>query len=412
MTDLAGLLAALPAGEGIAVHSGAAHPTRLAGALADAAPDLRGRRVYTLLPCGPVPYAEAAAREALELSTFLPGPGLRRAMDAGRVLPLARALSAVPAAVASGEFRIGAVLLRVSPPDEAGRVSLGVAVDYMPAAIAAARVVIAEIDPRMPRTCGDCSLAAARIDAYVESIDGPHSTSVSAPDPADEAIAEHLASLVEDGAVLQLGVGALPERVLARLAHRKHLGLHTGIIGDGARALIERGVIDNSTKGVLPGVSVATMLLGSAGLYAFADRNPAIEMHPCSFTHDAGVLRGLGAFTAINSALQFDLEGRANAETVGSRRISLPGGLPDFARAAASSPRGHSIIAVRACDKAGRSSIVPRLRDAEASLLPNEVDFFVTEYGIAAVRGASAAQRRKALLAIAHPAHREALAAH
>jgi acyl-CoA hydrolase len=170
-------------------------------------------------------------------------------------------------------------------------------------------------------------------------------------------------------------------------------------------------VIDNSTKAALPGVSVATMLLGSTGLYEWVHRNPAIEMHPCSFTHDARVLRGLGAFTAINSALQVDLEGRANAEMVGNRRISLPGGLPDFARAAASSPRGRSIIAVRACDKAGRSSIVPRLRDAEASLQPNEVDFIVTEYGVASIRGASAEQRRKSLLAIAHPAHREALAA-
>jgi 4-hydroxybutyrate CoA-transferase len=410
MTDLASLLAALPPGAGIAVHSGAAHPTRLAEALAQAAPTLRGRRIYTLLPCGPVPYADAVAREALELSTFLPGAGLRGAMDAGRVLPMLRPLSTVPALVASGEFNIGAVLLRVSAPDDAGRVSLGVSVDYMPAAVASARVVIAEIDPCMPHTCGNSSLDTARIDAWVLSVDPPHAVPVAAPDPMDAAIAEHLASLVEDGAVLQLGVGALPERVLTRLSHLKHLGLHTGILGDGARDLIESGVIDNSTKAVLPGVSVTTMLLGSAGLYGWVDRNRAIELHPCSMTHGAEVLRKLGTLTAINSALQIDLEGRVNVETVGTRRISVPGGLPDFARAAAASDRGRSIIAVRSCDKAGRSNIRPRLRDDVASLQPHEVDFFVTEYGIAAVRGATAAQRRKALAAIAHPSHRDALA--
>ncbi|MCD9029730.1 hypothetical protein LDO26_16170 [Luteimonas sp. BDR2-5] len=402
---------ALAPGQGIVLHSGAAHPARLARMLAESAAALRGRRLHTLMPCGDLPYADPGVREQFAITAFLPGSALRPAMDSGHVEALRVPLSQIPSAFDKGEFPVGAVLLRVSPPDPDGWVSLGVSVDYMPAAINAARWVIAEIDPHMPRTCGDSRIRVERIDAYVDSTDLPFEALATESDPIEIAIAEHIATLVSDGDVLQLGVGSLPDRVLARLDHLKHLGVHTGIIGNGAMPLIERGVIDNSRKAVFAGTSVATMALGSLNFYGFIDQNPAISLHPCSVTHDAGILRRLGSLCAINSALQVDLNGAVNAEWAGRRRISLPGGLADFARAAAAQTRGSSIIALRAVNRFGESTIVPRLdAAAEPSLVPPEVDHVVTEFGIASLRGRSPSQRRQALLAIASPLHRDMLA--
>jgi len=409
LTHLSELLKSGSSAQCIVVHSGAAHPTVLAGQLAELAPQLSGCRVHALTPCGPVPYAQAPARDHLDLTTFLPGAGLRGALDAKRLQVMRRPLSGAPQMFAQAGA-VDAVLLRVSPPDSAGRVSLGVSVDYMPAALSAACCVVAEIDPLMPRVTGDAGLSVDRIDLFVDAVDGPHEIGTSQADPLDEAIAGHIASLLDDGAVLQLGVGSLPDRVLSRLANFKGLGLHTGIIGDGAQALIEAGVIDNSRKAVLPGVSVATMALGTRAFYAFMDGNPAVAMHPCSFTHERDVLGRLRRLCAINAALQIDLHGRVNAEWAGARQVSSPGGLPDFARAAAAQPDGISIIALRACDRKGNSSIVAALSpDRPCSLQPNEVDCYVTEYGVADMRGRSAHERRKALIAIAHPAHRETL---
>lgn len=409
-TEIIGRIASLPPDEGVVVHSSAAHPSQLAAGMAEGASSLRGRRVYALMPYGALPYADAPARDQLELAAFLPGAGLRRAMDAGRVVPLRMPLSSIPAAIAARELKVGAVLLRVSPPDASGRVSLGVSVDYMPEAIAAARFVFAEIDPLMPRPYGAAWMDARRIDGYMAAIDTPHAVPSAAADEIDRTIADHVASLVEDGATLQLGVGSLPDRVLAQLEHHRHMGLHTGIIGDGERALIERGVIDNSRKRLFTGVSVATMAVGSAALYRFVDANPLFEMHPCATTHSADVLRRLDTLCAINSALQVDLEGQVNAEWAGSRQVSLPGGLTDFARAASSLPKGRSIIALRATHKSGASNIVARLAEPKmCSLTASEVDFVVTEHGVASLRGASASERCAALIAVAAPEHREAL---
>ncbi|MCD0501774.1 acetyl-CoA hydrolase/transferase family protein [Bordetella petrii] len=402
-------LAGMAADECVVVHSGAAHPTVLSRQLAESARLLDGHRVHVLLPYGPVPYAQAPALDRLEIATFLPGAGLRPAMDVGRLLALRQPLSHAPA-LFGREKAVGAVLLRVSPPDGKGRVSLGVSVDYMPAALRRARLVIAEIDPSMPRVCGDGWISAGRIDAFVHAEDGPHEVHAAPADAIDDAIANHVAGLLEDGSVLQLGVGALPDRVLAKLGHLRHLGLHTGIIGDAAVDLIARGIIDNSAKEIRPGVSVATMAVGSSRLYTFLDGNAAVELHPCSITHDSGVLGHLHSLNAINAALQVDLDGRVNAEWAGARQVSLPGGLPDFSRAAASSPKGRSIIALRSLDRQGRSTIVPSLpANRPSSLEPEDVDCYVTEHGVAAVRGCYGDARRRALIAIAHPEHRDAL---
>lgn len=409
---LAGALQFMPSHLGIAVHSGAAHPTVLARALADAACDLAGRPVYTLLPLGEVPYATGAAMEQLQLHTFLPGASLRKALDAGCLTAQRCSLSSVPEAMASGVFAVGAVLLRTSPPDMQGRLSLGVSVDYMLQAVKSAQVVVVEVDSTLPVTAGESWIHASEVDAWVDAVDGAHTMTAAAVEPVDEAIARHVAALIDDCCVLQLGVGALPDRVLAHVRHLQHLGLHSGILGDGARALIEEGVIDNSRKEVLPGVSVATMALGTRELYDFLDRNAQVELHPCSMTHSAQTLGRLSRLRAINSALQVSLAGEVNAEWGGKRRVSTPGGLPDFARAAASAASGLSIVTLRATDRRGDSTIVPSLSSwQEPSLGARDVDVVVTEFGVAHLRGKSERERRRALAAIAHPSVRDSLRA-
>jgi 4-hydroxybutyrate CoA-transferase len=359
---------------------------------------------------GQAPYGEPAPASHLDLYTFFPGKGLRAALDAGRAQAARHPLSALPRLFATGEWRADVLLLQVSSPGETGHVSLGVSVDYMRAVLAQKPLVIAEINPRMPRTAGDTLLPVTAIDWCVDATEPPQDMAPAAPDLVDEQIARNVASLVRDGAVLQAGIGALPDRVVASLGHLRHLGLHSGIVTDAVRPLIESGVIDNSTKRIKPGVSVTSMAGGTQSFYDFLHRNAAVEFHPCSFTHDAQVLAQLDGLCAINSALQVDLQGNANAETAGGRRISLPGGLPDFATGASRAKDGMSIVALRSTAGRQRASSIAVQVDSPATLAADQIDYVVTEYGIASLRGAGPAARAAALVSIAHPEYRDALA--
>src|SRR6185369_4393717 len=361
------------------------------------------------MPMGPAPYGEPRPSADLCVATFFPGKGLRAALNAGRVRPLRHPLSAMPRLFDSGEMKADVLLLHVSVPDETGHVKLGVSVDYMRAVLAQAPLVIAEINPRMPRTCGDTRLPVAQIDWFVDATQAPQQLPPATADGVDLQIARNVASLVRDGAVLQVGIGSLPDAVLAQLGHLKHLGLHTGIVTDAVRPLIEAGVIDNSTKRRFPGVALTTMAAGTQSFYDFLQCNRAIEFHPCSLTHDAAVLAAMDGLCAINSALQVDLAGNVNAESIGGRQVSLPGGLPDFAAGARRAAGGVSIVAIRSAF--GQvSNIVARLDPgAPVTVGPQDVDFVVTEYGLAALQGIPPSQRAAALVAVAHPDHRDGL---
>lgn len=389
------------------LHSACAEPRLLAG---HAAASMRGANLLTLMPMGQAPYG-APGVSGLDVATFFPGKGLRAALNAGSVRALRHPLSAIPGLFDRGTIQADAVLLQVSPPDETGHVSLGISVDYMRAVLAQSPVVVAEVNPRMPWTCGDTRLAVSEIDWFVEATEGPQEVPAAPADAVDAKIARNVAALVRDGAVLQVGIGSLPDCVMTQLGHLRHLGLHSGVVTDAVRPLIEAGVIDNSTKRTFAGVAVTTMAAGTQSFYGFLHRNRAVEFQPCSLTHDASVLAGIDGLCAINSALQVDLAGNVNAECIGGRQISLPGGLPDFAAGARRAPRGTSIIAVRSCFGEHRTSnIVPRLgAGTPVTVGPEDVDFVVSEYGVAALHGGSAFERAKALIAIAHPSHRETL---
>ncbi|GAB3662030.1 acetyl-CoA hydrolase/transferase family protein [Ramlibacter alkalitolerans] len=410
LQDPGALFASLPAGATIVLHSGFAEPRGLARALAQHAGAMRRPRVVAMMPMGHAPYADPEPASHLELYTFFPGKGLRAALDAGRARALRHPLSAIPPLFDAGEWRADVLLLQVSPPDATGHVSLGVSVDYMRAVLAQRPLVVAEVNPRMPRTTGDTLLAASAIDWCMDATEPPQDLAPAAADAVDEQIARNVAGLVRDGAVLQAGIGALPDRVLGSLGHLRHLGLHSGVITSAVRPLIESGAIDNSSKRLKPGVCVTAMAGGTQAFYDFLHRNAAIEFHPCSLTHDARVLAAMDGLCAINSVLQVDLQGSANAETAGGRRISLPGGLPDFATGARRARGGVSILALRStAGRAAASSIVARL-DGPATVVADQVDFVVTEHGVAALHGGTAAARAAALVAVAHPAHRDALA--
>jgi 4-hydroxybutyrate CoA-transferase len=411
LDDVGALLATFVEGSTVVVHSGCAEPPLLARAVAEHASSMHGVNVVTMMPMGQAPYGEPGPASDLRVATFFPGKGLRAALNARRVRAMRHPLSAIPGLFDSGAIKADALLLQVSPPDDTGHVSLGVSVDYMRAVLAQAPLVIAEINPRMPQTCGDTRVAASEIDWFVDATQPPQEVPPAKADAVDEQIARNVAALVRDGAVLQVGIGALPDAVLGQLGHLKHLGVHSGILTDAVRPLIEAGAVDNSTKRRFPGVAVATMAAGTQSFYDFLHRNRAIEFHPCSLTHNAAVLAGIDGLCAINSALQVDLVGNVNAECIDGRQISLPGGLPDFAAGSRRAPGGMSIVALRSSfGTHGTSTVVPRLGAAiPVTAGPDDVDYVVTEYGVAALRGVAAETRAAALIAIAHPRCREAL---
>lgn len=409
LVDPAALFAALPRGATIVLHSACAEPRRLAALLATHAEAVHGARVVTLMPMGAAPYAQPACAAHLEIATFYPGTALRRALGAGTARPLRHPLSALPGLFDRGDIRADALLLQVSPPDAGGYLSLGLSVDYMRAVLAQRPLVVAEINPKMPRTCGDTLLHASAIDWFVDATEPPLPVAAAVPDAVDERIAANIAALVEDGAVLQVGIGSLPEGAVAQLGHLKHLGVHSGVITDAMQRLIERGAVDNSRKARFAGSCVTTMAIGPQSFYDFLDGNRAVEFHPCSLTHDRALLAQIDRLCAINSVLQVGLDGSGNAEVAAGRRISMPGGLPDFAFGARRSAGGASILAVRSTHAAsGASNIVPVVE--EVTVGADDVDFVVTEHGIAALRGRTPAQRARALVDVAHPAAREALA--
>jgi acetyl-CoA hydrolase len=319
-------------------------------------------------------------------------------------------LSTIPGLIASGRLAVDVVLVQLSEADEDGLHSLGLVADYLQTAIAMARTTIAEVNPRVPRTFGDTAVPAARI-AKVVRDDRP--LIELAPRPLteeDRAIGRLIAAVVPDGATIQVGIGGTPDAVLAELRDHHDLGVHSGLVTDAILDLVERGVVTNRRKEIDASSLVTGALLGTERLYRWADENPHLLMKPVTYTHGIGVLSSFASFFAINSAIEVDLTGQINAEMVDGRHVGLIGGQGAFARAAISSPNGRSIIALPSTAKGGAvSRIVARLGDGVVSTPRADADLFVTEHGVADVRGRTIRERTRRLIAIAHPDHRAQL---
>lgn len=335
------------------------------------------------------------------------GAGHRALAQAGLLDILPVHYSELPGLARSGALRIDVLLLQVSGPDEEGRHSLGLAHEYLLPFLDSARVVIGEVCPEVPFTHGERTLQAADFDLLVASGAAPIEPAPGRSGAVERAIGEHVAGLVEDGATLQLGVGSIPDAVLAALAGHRHLGLHSGAIGDGVAALAEAGVLTNERKSIDRGVGVAGLLMGSARLRRWAHRNPGLRMRGTDYTHNADVLASIDRLVAINSAIEVDLTGQVNAELAGGTYVGAVGGALDFARGARRSRGGVPVIALPSM--AGARSRVVATLSGPVSTPRSDAGVIVTEYGVADLRGLSLAQRVEHMVAIAAPDQRPAL---
>lgn len=307
---------------------------------------------------------------------------------------------------------VDVALISVTPPDQNGKVSLGVSVDYTKAAVKNANIVIAQVNDQMPYTYGDSLLDVSEIDYFVE-----HSAPLPELKPAilgdvEKAIGLNCASLIHDGDTLQLGIGAIPDAVLLSLKDKKDLGIHSEMFSDGVVELVEAGIITNTKKELLPGKMVANFLMGTKRLYDFVDHNENVGMYPADFTNDPVVVAKNNRIVCINSSVQVDLTGQACSESVGLTQISGVGGQVDFIRGASMAEHGISILAFASTAAKGKiSKIVPFLDEGAAiTTSRNDIDYVITEYGVASLKGKTLRDRAKALIAITHPNFRTELA--
>jgi 4-hydroxybutyrate CoA-transferase len=402
----------IKSGSRVFIHSVAAAPRRLIEAMTARAPELRVVEIVSLHTEGPAPYAAPELAKSFRVNALFVGANVRRAVEEGRADYLPVFMSEVPSLFRTGILPLDVALVHVSPPDRHGFCSLGVSVDVTRAAVQTARTVIAQVNPRMPRTHGDGLIHIDQIDAMVEVDEPIHQVPPHVLTDQERAIGRHCAELVDDGATLQIGIGAIPQATLAALGDHHRLGIHTEMISDGVVDLVERGVVTGESKRVHPGKVVAGFAIGSKRLYDFLDDNPLVAMLDMAYVNDTAVIRRNPKVTAINSAIEVDITGQVCADSIGDRQYSGIGGQMDFIRGAALSEGGKPIIALPSVTSAGETRIVSMLKPAAGVVTTRaHVHFVVTEHGIADLFGKNLRQRAAALIAIAHPAHRDALTA-
>ena len=393
-------------GDRIVMGQACGEPTTLIEALIDQGRDIGRLSAFIATSFSGLLTPEAT--DGFSLSSMGAIGALRSLTKAHRLGVIPCHVSQVGPMIGEGIIGCDVAFVQVSPPDANGDHSFGLISDYVRAAVSKARVVIAEVNDQVPFTYGEL-LPGARIDCAVQVSRPPVEVPPAKISETDEAIAGHAAAFVEDGSVLQTGVGAVPDAVLRLLHDRRDLGVHSGMLGDGLVELVEAGVVTNARKPIDTGVSVNGALIGTRRLYAFADRNPGIRMCPTSYTHDAAVLARLDRLVTINSALEVDLTGQVNAEQTGSSYVGGTGGQVDFVRAGARSPGGHAVIALPSTAKGGTISRIAVSLSGPVTTARSDVDVIVTEFGAAELRGRSLAERTRRLIAIAHPDFREEL---
>ncbi|OHD01156.1 MAG: acetyl-CoA hydrolase [Sphingomonadales bacterium RIFCSPLOWO2_12_FULL_63_15] len=396
----------LKAGDHIVIGQACGEPTTLVEALIEQGRDIPGLSAFIATSFSGL-FTPATA-DSFALSSMGAIGALRSMTKAGKLQVIPVHVSQVGPLITAGIIPCDVAMIQVSPSDEQGNYSCGLISDYVRAAVDKARVVIAEINEAVPFTPGE-TIPASAIDVAIPVNRPPVQVAPAAIGPTDEAIARHCAAYIGDGAVIQTGVGAVPDAILRLLHDRKDLGVHSGMLGDGLVELVEAGVITNARKEVDPGVSINGALIGTKRLYDWAHRNPAIRMCATSYTHDAAILGRLSRLVTINSALEVDLTGQVNAEQSGAVYLGGTGGQVDFVRAGARSPGGRSIIALSASVKGGTLSKIVAQLSGPVTTARTDVDVIVTEYGAAELKGQSLAERTRRLIAIAHPDFREEL---
>ncbi|MCB1703572.1 MAG: acetyl-CoA hydrolase/transferase family protein [Halioglobus sp.] len=400
----------IQSGERVFLHSAAATPQLLVDAMTARGEELRAVELVSIHTEGSAPYLDPRYEGVFHLNTFFVGANTREAVANGMASYVPVFLSEIPKLFRSGIMPLDVAMVQVSPPDKHGYCSVGVSVDITNAAIETAKHVIAQVNENMPRVHGNGIIHVSAIDALVECNQPVFEIPPPALTPTDEKIGSFFAGLVEDGATLQTGIGGVPDAALRALRGHRNLGMHSEMFSDGVMALVECGALNGHNKKRQWGKIVSGFCIGSRALYDFVDDNPMIEMRDISYVNDTSVIRTNPKVTAINSALEVDITGQVCADSLGSRQYSGVGGQVDFIRGAALSEGGKPIIALNSVTSRGQSRIVTQLKPgASVTTSRAHVHYVVTEYGVAYLYGKNLRQRASALIAIAHPDHREQL---
>ncbi|MGD8858866.1 MAG: GNAT family N-acetyltransferase [Myxococcales bacterium] len=404
-------LSHVSSGQRVFVGSGCAAPQTLVRALCDNAPHLNDVEVVHLLTAGKADYVGGEFSESFRHNAFFIGPNVRDAVRDGQADYTPIFLSEIPHLIRSGQRAVDVALISVSPPDRAGYCSMGINVDIQRAACDSASLVVAEVNPRMPRTFGDSAIHLSEIDYWVE-VDTPLIELEPTPrDEVTERIGAFVARLVDNGACLQAGIGGIPAAALRRLTDKRDLGVHTEMFTEALLPLIENGNVTNKHKAVHPGKTVTSFVMGSRALYDFLDDNPGVSFFASDHVNDPRVICQNDRVVAINSALQVDLTGQVCADSMGHRFYSGIGGQVDFVRGAAMSRGGKPIIALPSTAKGGSiSRIVPTLDEGAGVVTSRgDVHYVVTEYGVAYLHGKTIRERALSLIGVAHPDFRPEL---
>lgn len=400
----------IKSGDRVLVQAAAATPQTLLKAMVGRASELRDVEIVHIHTEGYIDYTLPEYADSFKTSCFFMGANIRKAVQQGYAQYNPVFLSDIPHLFRSGNLPIDVALVNVSPPDKHGYCSLGVSVDIMIGGLESAKTVIAQINPHVPRTMGDGIIHIDTFDACVEVNDPLYELIPGAPTDQEQLIGTHIAGMIEDGSTLQMGIGGIPNAVLSCLTNHKNLGVHTEMFSEGLLPLVESGVINGSQKEVLPHKIVSGFAMGSRKLYDFMDDNPEVWMMDIAFVNDTAVIRKNPKAIAINSAIEIDLTGQICADSIGTRMYSGVGGQMDFMRGAALSHGGKAICALPSITHRGVSKIVPVLKSGAGVVTTRaHVQYVVTEFGVAELKGKNLAQRAKALIDVAHPDAREEL---
>jgi acyl-CoA hydrolase len=402
----------IKSGDSVHLSSVASAPQCLINAMCNRgrAGELRDIKIHHLHTEGPAPYTNPEFEGIFQHNAFFVGANVRCQVQAGYADYIPVFLGETQRLYRDKYLKCNVAMIQVCPPDEHGFVSLGTSVDATLAAVENADKVIAIINPNVPRSFGDAMIPMEMIDIFVEDCTSLEPAHFSAADEIETAIGKHCAELIEDGATLQMGIGAIPNAVLAQLGNHKNLGIHTEMFADGVLPLVENGVINGANKTIDRYKITATFLMGSQKVYDFIHNNPQVLMMDVGYTNDPFIIAQNQKVTAINSAVQVDLTGQVNADSIGTKFYSGVGGQIDFVYGASRSKGGKAIIAMPSITNKGVSKISPVLLPGAGVITTRaHIHWFVTEYGAVNLYGKSMQERAKLLISVAHPLHQEEL---
>lgn len=403
-------VACIRSNDHVFIHSAACAPRLLVNALSDRSDELRQVTIYSIHTEGEAPYAHADKKDAFMLHPLFIGRNIRENIVHRRGSYIPVFLSEAPALFRTGVLPVDVALISVSPPDKHGFCSLGASVDITLAAVQQANIVVAQVSENVPRCQGEGFIHVSKITHFVWSEEMLYSPAPLLVTETEMAIGKHVAEIIEDGATLQMGIGGIPNAVLAALSNHKDLGIHSEMFSDGVLELVKKGVINGSRKAIHRNEMVASFVVGSPELYAFIDDNPEVKLYDFAYVNNLMTIMRNPKLTAINSAIEVDLSGQVCADSIGSKIYSGVGGQIDFIHGATFSEGGKPIIALQSTTKNGESKIVPFLKEGAGVVTTRaHVQWVVTEYGAVNLWGKTMQQRAEMLIGIAHPAHRDQL---